>query len=165
MFSHRQFSAFPTLSEFSSRPPIGVRRRHDVALWTVCRALLVKPRPLLVLPACNQLEVYRVDAARQPAGVVRLVPGRDPPAVVDLPHDLVAAADLFSYPHERVAVLVEGALITPAARRRLDAITDESLPEFHRFSSFLAHSAHCHSRFTPVPHTPPLTFHAFTPQS
>jgi hypothetical protein len=73
----------------------------------------------------------RVDTARQPAGVVRLVPGRNPPAIVNLPHDLVAAADLLSHADEGVAVLVGGSLPAPAAGRRLDAITDEFLPKGH----------------------------------
>jgi hypothetical protein len=75
--------------------------------------------------------VIRVDAARQPAGMVRLVAGRNPPAVVDLPHDLVAAADFLSHPHEGVAVLIDGALPAPAAGQCLDAVANESLPEGH----------------------------------
>jgi hypothetical protein len=66
----------------------------------------------------------RPDAGRKPASVVRLVPRRDPPTVVDLPHDLVAAADPFSDPYEGVAVLVESALVTPTALRRFDAVAD-----------------------------------------
>lgn len=88
------------------------------------RPPLIEPGSLLVLSAGHELEMMRADAGRKPASVIRLVPGRDPPAVVDLPHDLVAAADLFSHPHERVAVLVERALITPAALRRLHAVTN-----------------------------------------
>ena len=63
--------------------------------------------------------------------VVRLVPGRDPPAVVDLPHDLVTASDAFSHPHEGVAVLIDRALPAPAARWRFDTVADEFLPEGH----------------------------------
>jgi hypothetical protein len=86
------------------------------------RPLLIEPGSLLVFPAGHEFEVMRPDAGRKPASVIRLVPGRDPPAVVDLPHHLVAAADLFSYPHERIAVLIGGSLIAPAAGWRLDAI-------------------------------------------
>jgi hypothetical protein len=100
-----------------------------VPLGTVRRPLLVQPGSLLVLPAGHELEVRRVDTARQPAGVVWLVPGQDPPAVLNLPGDLVAAADLLSLPHEGVAVLVGGALPAPAAGRCLDAIANEFLPE------------------------------------
>lgn len=79
------------------------------------RPLLIEPGPFLVLPACHEFEVRRVDTACQPARVVRLVPGWDRPAVVDLPGDLVAAADLLSHADEGVAVLVGGALPAPAA--------------------------------------------------
>jgi hypothetical protein len=102
-----------------------------VALGTVRRPLLIEPGSLLVLPAGYELEVVRVDAWLQPARVVRLVPRGDPPAVVDLPRDLVAAADLLSHPHERVSVLIGGTLVAPAAGRRLDAVADEFLPESH----------------------------------
>src|SRR5258708_3505197 len=97
----------------------------------------------------------RVDTAGQPARVIRLMPGRDAPAVVDLPHDLVAAAELFSHAHQSIAVLVGGSLIAPAARRRLHAVADEFLPEVHHFSSFLAHSDHCRTCFNSVPHPTP----------
>ena len=73
----------------------------------------------------------RVDTACQPARVVRLVPGWDRPAVVDLPGDLVAAPDLLSHPYERVAVLIGGSLPAPAAGRRLYTVADEFLPEGH----------------------------------
>jgi hypothetical protein len=66
-----------------------------------------------------------------PAFVVRLVPGRNPPPAVDLPHDLVAAADLLSNADEGVAVLVGCVLVALAARRCLDAVADEFLPEGH----------------------------------
>jgi len=88
------------------RPPVRVRWSHRVSLETMRRPFLIEPGPLLVLPAGDELEVRRVDAAGQPAGVVRLVPGWDTSAVVNLPHDLVAAADLVSHSHEGVAVLV-----------------------------------------------------------
>jgi hypothetical protein len=102
-----------------------------MAFRAMTRALLVEPGSLLVLPAGHELEVMRVDTARQPARVVRLVVGRDPTAVVDLPHDLVAAADLLSHPHKRVAVLIESSLVTPAALRRLDTIVQEFFPDGH----------------------------------
>ena len=59
------------------------------------------------------------------------MPGRDRPAVVDFPGDVVAAADLLPEPHDRVAVFVDGALPAPAAVRRLDRVADEFLPEGH----------------------------------
>jgi hypothetical protein len=96
------------------------------------RPLLIEPGPLLVFSARDELEVIRVDTTRQPADVVRLVPGRDPPAVVDLPRYLVAAPDYFSYAYERIAVLVGGSLPPPAAGRCLHAVADEFLPEGHR---------------------------------
>ena len=68
---------------------------------------------------------------RRLTAAITLVSGRDPTAVVDLPHDLVAAADLLSYPHKGVAVLVGGALVALAAGRCLDAVADEFLPEGH----------------------------------
>ena len=71
------------------RPPIRVRQRHRVALRAMRRPLLIKPGSLLVFPAAHELEVMGVDTTRQPARVVRLVAGRDPSAIVDLPHDLV----------------------------------------------------------------------------
>jgi hypothetical protein len=95
------------------------------------RPLLIEPGPLLVLATGHELEVRRVDAARQPTGVVGLVTGRDPPPVVDLPHDLVASANLFSNPHKRVSVLVGCPLPPPAAGRCLDAVAEEFLPEGH----------------------------------
>lgn len=75
--------------------------------------------------------MMRPDAGSQPASMVRLVPGRDRPAVVDLPGDIMAAADLLPDPDDRVAVFIDGALPAPAAARRLDAIADEFLPEGH----------------------------------
>jgi len=59
------------------------------------------------------------------------MPGRNPPAVVDLPGHVMAAADLLSDADDRIAVFVERALIAPAAGRRDDAIADEFLPESH----------------------------------
>lgn len=81
----------------------------------MARPLLIERRAPLVLPAGHQLEMVRPDAGSQPAGVIRLVPGRDPPAVEDLPRDVMAAADLLAYAHDRVAVFVDGALPAPAA--------------------------------------------------
>jgi hypothetical protein len=104
-----------------------------VALRAVRGPLLIEPGPLFVLPAGHELEVIRVDTAGQPAGVVWLVQGRDSPAIVDLPHDLVTAADLLSHPYESVAVLISGSLPAPAAGRCLDAVADEFLPEGHRW--------------------------------
>jgi hypothetical protein len=66
-------------------------------------------RAPLVLAAGHKLEVVRPDAGRQPAGMVRLVPGRDPPAVMDLPRDVVAAANLLPYSHYGIAVFIDGA--------------------------------------------------------
>jgi hypothetical protein len=43
----------------------------------------------------------------------------------NLPHDLVATADLLSHANEGVAVLVGCALPAPAGGRRLDAVADE----------------------------------------
>ena len=62
---------------------------------------------------------------RRLTAAITLVSGRDPAAVVDLPRDLVAAADLLSHADERVAVLVGGALPAPAAGRRLHTVADE----------------------------------------
>jgi hypothetical protein len=45
-----------------------------------------------------------------------LVPGRDRPAVLDLPGDVVAAANFFPDAHDRVAVFVDGALPLPAIK-------------------------------------------------
>jgi hypothetical protein len=84
----------------------------------------------------------RVNAARQPARVIRLVPGRDAPAVVDLPRDLMAAADLLFHADESVAVLVRGSLPAPAAGRWPDAVADDFLPEGHEWE--------CRPRSTPI---------------
>jgi hypothetical protein len=72
------------------------------------------------------------DAGSQPAGVIRLVPGRDRPAVEDLPGDVMAAADLLADSDDRVAVFVDGALPAPAAVHRLDAVAEKFFPESHR---------------------------------
>jgi hypothetical protein len=93
--------------------------------------LLIQPRAPFVLSTGHQLEVMRPDAGRQPAGLIGLVPGRDPPAVEDLPRDVMAAADLLADAHDRVAVFIDGALPAPAAGRRFDAVADEFLPEGH----------------------------------
>jgi hypothetical protein len=79
------------------------------------RPLLVQSGSLLVFPTGHELQVVWVDTARQPTGVVRLVPGWDPLAVVDLPGDLVASPDYFSYPYESVAVLVGCTLPTASS--------------------------------------------------
>lgn len=89
-------ATLPTLPELPPGPPIGVRLRHCVAGRTMARPLLIERRAPLVLPAGHQLEMVRPDAGSQPAGVIRLVPGRDPPAVEDLPRDVMAAADLLA---------------------------------------------------------------------
>jgi hypothetical protein len=93
--------------------------------------LLIQPRAPFVLSAGHQLEMVRPNARSQPAGVIRLVPGRDPPAVEDLPGHVMAAADLLARAHDRVAVFVDGALPAPAAGRGLDAVAEKSLPERH----------------------------------
>lgn len=105
------------------------------------RPLLVEPRAPLVLAAGHDLELMRPDARGKPAGVIGLVPGRDGPAVMDLPRDVMAAADLLSDAHDGIAVFVDGALPAPAARWRLHAVADEFLPEgqnvfvVHRYRS------------------------------
>jgi hypothetical protein len=96
---------------------------------TVTCPLLIEPGSPLVLAAGHQLQMVRPDARSQPAGVVRLVPGRDPPAVVDLPGDVMAAADFLADAHDGIAVFIDGALPAPAAGRRLDAVADEFFPE------------------------------------
>jgi hypothetical protein len=93
--------------------------------------LLIQPRAPFVLSTGHQLEMVRPNTRRQPAGVVRLVPGRDPPAVEDLPGDIMAAANLFADAHDRIAVFVDSALPTPAAGWRFDAVTDEFFPDGH----------------------------------
>lgn len=95
------------------------------------RSLLVQPRAPLVLAAGHKLEVVRPDAGRQPAGMVRLVPGRDPPAVMDLPRDVVAGANLLPDSHYGIAVFIDGALPSPAAGRRFDAVTNKFFPKSH----------------------------------
>lgn len=95
------------------------------------RPLLIQPRAPLVLPAGHEFEMMWPDARRQPAGVIRLVPERDPPAVEDLPGDVMAAADLLADAQDRVAVFIDGALPAPAAGGRLDAVADEFFPEGH----------------------------------
>ena len=132
--SLRQSPTLSALPELPPRAPIRVRWRHCVALRTMRRPLLVQPRAPLVLAAGHELQVMRPDAGGKPASVVRLVPGRDRPAVVDLPGDVMAAAYLLPDAHDRVAVFVDGALPAPAAGRRLDAVADEFLPEGQRFS-------------------------------
>ena len=93
------------------------------------RALLIEPGAPLVFPVSHELEVMRIDARRVSTYMVRLVSGRDRSAVVDLPGDIMTAADFFPDTHERVAVLVDGSLPPPAAGRRLDAVAKEFLPK------------------------------------
>ena len=72
-----------------------------------------------------------IDARRLSTQVVRLVSGRDWPAVEDLPGDVMTAADFSPHTHERVAVLVDGSLPPPAAHRRFDAGCEGVCPESH----------------------------------
>jgi len=104
------------------------------------RPLLIEPGAPLVFAAGHELEMMRPDARSKPAGVVRLMPWRDRPAVVDLPGHVVAAADLLANTHDRVTVFVESALVAPATRRRLDAIADEFFPEGHSIPPLLEKS-------------------------
>jgi len=73
--------------------------------------------------------MMRPDAGREPASMIWLVPGRDRPAVVDHPGDVMAAADLFPDAHDHVAVFVDRAQPAPAAGWCLDAVAAEFLPE------------------------------------
>jgi hypothetical protein len=121
----------PTLPIFPELPPrlaVGVGLCHSMAGQTMTRPLLVQPGAPLVLHAGHELEVMGIDARRQSAGVIRLVPGGNPPAVEDLPRNVMAAADLLANAHGRMTVFVDGAL---PAQRRLDAIADKCLPEGH----------------------------------
>jgi len=89
------------------------------------RAFLVDPGAPLIFATGHEFEVTGIDARRVSTHMVRLMPERDRPAVVDLPGDVVAAADFLPDAHDRVAVFVDGALPTPAAGRRLDAVAEQ----------------------------------------
>jgi hypothetical protein len=95
--------------------------------------LLIEPGAALVLAAGHEIEVIRIDAGGEAASVIRLMPERYRPAVADLPGYVVAAADLLPDAHDRIAVLIDGALPAPAAGRRFDAVADEYLSEGHFF--------------------------------
>lgn len=98
---------------------------------TIPPPLLIQPRAPLVLAAGHQLQMVRTDAGSQPAAVIRADAGRDPPAVEDLPGDVMAAADLLADAYDRIAVLIDGALPSPAAGRRFDAVANEFFPKSH----------------------------------
>jgi hypothetical protein len=92
--SPRQLSAFPACPILSPRPAVSVRRCHRVPLGAVRRPLLIEPCAPFIFAASDELEVSRIDAGGEPAGVIRLAPGRDRAAVADLPGDIMAAADV-----------------------------------------------------------------------